>query len=172
LRSENILSYPAAKSRTQALAFRPLHENDERHQNRYDHVDGEDNVDRDVHLCECGICLKQPEAQTVLRDNGHCLTRSLGIVDPLYLFFQKALSSLAQSLCDNAGYDNAAALAYRTTADDSKLQSFVIHRNDAEGVRRFFRRKIKQFQHRRAHHPLVTNERLDNIGVGVARARD
>lgn len=95
--------------------------------------------------------------------------RSLGIAHALYLVFAKALRSLAQRLCDNTGYDNAVVLALaRTAPEHSNLQSFVIHRNDAEGVRRFFRRKIKEFQHRRAHHPLVTNEGLDNIGVGIA----
>src|SRR3982751_1774755 len=106
-------------------------------------------------------------ANGVLREMGLSI-RSLGMADVLYLFFQNALSSLAQRLAITQAMIMARP---RTAAERSKLQSFVIHRNDAESVGRFFRRKIKELQHRRAHHPLVTNERLDNIGVGVARAR-
>ena len=51
-----------------------------------------------------------------------------------------------------------------------KLQSFVIDRDGAESVRRFFRGKIKELEHGRAHHPLVTNQRLDDVRIGVARA--
>jgi len=50
LRTENILRDPATKGRTKPFAFRPLHQNDQRHQYRYQHVDSEENVDENVHL--------------------------------------------------------------------------------------------------------------------------
>lgn len=45
LRAENILRHTATESRAQALAFRPLHENDQKHQQRDEHVNREDNID-------------------------------------------------------------------------------------------------------------------------------
>ena len=48
--AENILCYAPAESGAETLALRPLHQNDERHQQRNQHVDGKDNVDENVHF--------------------------------------------------------------------------------------------------------------------------
>jgi len=52
LSAEDIFSHASAKSGTKAFAFRPLHEDDQRHQHRDQHVDGEENVDQNVHFAE------------------------------------------------------------------------------------------------------------------------
>ena len=49
LRAENILGHSSTKSRTETLTFRALHQNDQRHQHRNQHVDSEENVDENVH---------------------------------------------------------------------------------------------------------------------------
>ena len=49
LRTENILGDPPTKRRAETLTFRPLHQNDQCHQHRNQHVDSEQNVDENVH---------------------------------------------------------------------------------------------------------------------------
>lgn len=52
LSAENILSHTATEGSTEALAFGPLHQDDQRHQQRNQHVDSENNVDQNVHFRE------------------------------------------------------------------------------------------------------------------------
>jgi hypothetical protein len=49
LRAENILSNPPTKGGAKTLTFRPLHQNDQCHQHRNQHVDSEENVDQNIH---------------------------------------------------------------------------------------------------------------------------
>src|SRR5438132_13352962 len=49
LRAENVLSDASAKGRAKTLTFRSLHQNDQRHQHRNQHVDSEENVDENIH---------------------------------------------------------------------------------------------------------------------------
>jgi hypothetical protein len=49
LRAENILSNPPTKGGAKTLTFRPLHQNDQCHQHRNQHVDSEENVDENIH---------------------------------------------------------------------------------------------------------------------------
>ena len=50
LSAKNILSHSSAKSRAQTLALRALHQDDKGHQHRDQQVDGEDDVDENVHF--------------------------------------------------------------------------------------------------------------------------
>lgn len=52
LSAENILSHAAAESGAKTLALRTLHQDDQRHQHCNQHVDGEENVDENVHFWE------------------------------------------------------------------------------------------------------------------------
>src|ERR1043166_7194040 len=47
-----------------------------------------------------------------------------------------------------------------------------IDRERAEDELVVLRGKIEELEHRRADRPLITDERLDDVGVGIARARD
>ncbi len=49
LRAENVLSDPPTKGRAKTLTFRPLHQNDQGHQHRNQHVHSEENVDENIH---------------------------------------------------------------------------------------------------------------------------
>ena len=64
LSAENILSHASAESGAKALALRALHQDDQGHQHCNQHVDGEDNVDENVHLREAGIWLNPSKWQT------------------------------------------------------------------------------------------------------------
>ena len=64
LSAENILCYAPAESGAETLALRPLHQNDERHQQRNQHVDGEDNVDENVHFRGVQYVRKKAWTQT------------------------------------------------------------------------------------------------------------
>lgn len=49
LRPEKILRHPAAERRAEALAFRPLHQDHEDHQQRDQHVNYQEGIDQDRH---------------------------------------------------------------------------------------------------------------------------
>jgi len=50
LSAENILSHAPTESGAKTLALRPLHQDDEGHQQCNQHVDGKENVDENVHF--------------------------------------------------------------------------------------------------------------------------
>ena len=50
LSAEYILSHAPAERSAKTLALRPLHEDDQGHQQCNQHVDGEENVNKDVHF--------------------------------------------------------------------------------------------------------------------------
>ena len=64
LSAEYIFSHTSSESRAKTLALRPLHQDDQGHQHCNQHVDGEDNVDENVHLREAGIWLNPSKWQT------------------------------------------------------------------------------------------------------------
>ena len=64
LGAEYILSHASAESGAKTLAFRPLHQDDQGHQQCNQHVDGKENVDEDVHFREAGIWLNTSKWQT------------------------------------------------------------------------------------------------------------
>jgi len=49
LRAENIFGHAAAKSRAQSLALRPLHQDDQQHQERDQDVNREQKINQDLH---------------------------------------------------------------------------------------------------------------------------
>src|SRR5207253_4193683 len=49
LRTENILGHAPTKGRAKTLTFRPLHQNNQCHQHRNQHVDSEENGDENIH---------------------------------------------------------------------------------------------------------------------------
>ena len=52
------------------------------------------------------------------------------------------------------------------------LERFVIDRDGAKNERVVLRGEIEKFQHGRAYGPLVADERLHDIGIGIARPRN
>src|SRR5712691_4164406 len=53
-----------------------------------------------------------------------------------------------------------------------RLERFVINRNRAVKERVVLGREVKKLKHRRADHPLIANQRLDDVRIGIARTRD
>jgi len=49
LRAKNVFRDPAAKSRAEAFALRALHQNYEHHEQRHEHVNGQEQIDEQVH---------------------------------------------------------------------------------------------------------------------------
>ena len=47
---ENVFRHAPAERRSQTLAFRPLHENDKKHQQRDQHVNSKDDINENVHF--------------------------------------------------------------------------------------------------------------------------
>ena len=48
--AENVFRHATAERRPQALAFRPLHENDKKHQQRDQYVNSKDDINENVHF--------------------------------------------------------------------------------------------------------------------------
>ncbi len=60
----------------------------------------------------------------------------------------------------------------KETRRGCRSKRFIIDRNRAVNERVVLRREIKKLEHRRANHPLIADQRLDDVGVGVLRTRD
>src|SRR5207237_6980845 len=64
LRAENIFGHAAAKRRAQAFALRPLHQNDQQHQERDQDVNRQQEVNQNLHRGR-GIWQKPDEKQPI-----------------------------------------------------------------------------------------------------------
>ena len=125
LRAKNVLSDPPTKGRAKTLTFRPLHQNDQGHQHRNRHVDSEENADENIHW-----------ERTISADRAAC-KRSTG-----YVVIPSPHDSERVNLTALSRQVSGKAIPIKnkmTSRIRIKLQSFVIDRDGAESVRRFFR---------------------------------
>ena len=63
LSPEDILGHASAKSSAKTLALRSLHQDDQRHQHCNQQIDGEENVNENVHFRERGISTDQEDCK-------------------------------------------------------------------------------------------------------------
>ena len=68
---------------------------------------------------------------------------------------------------DELDYDRCNALTLQRF--NVPLNRLVGDRDAAEDHRVALRGEIKEFEHRSANDPLIAHERLDHVGIGVAR---
>ena len=66
LRAKNVFRYAATKGCAQAFALWTLHQDNEDHQQRDEHIDTEQNADHDIH-CEERLSLVQEHCKTGAR---------------------------------------------------------------------------------------------------------
>lgn len=155
LRAENVLGDTPAKGRAKTLTFRPLHQNDQGHQHRNQHVDSEENVDENIHW-ERTISAVRAPCKRSTRHARHPASRMLSGKGPLgwssfVRTFVRLLGPRGLRLSARLGMTHARSsptdaisrrvlsLSKSRSQPGLKLQSFVIHRDGAESVRWFFR---------------------------------
>lgn len=77
------------------------------------------------------------------------------------------LGAQAESLCS--------AILNRRSGDRRSLinlKRLVIDRDGAVNERIVLRGEVEELEHRRTDHPLIADQRLNDVGIGIARARN